>query len=450
MKPTAETPDKDLNKAIVLRPLASAEESVRDGEARLLEAVGLAQALGLEVTSAEAAPLRQISPRTYFGSGRVERLKHQADEFGVGVIVIDAALSPVQQRNLEADIGAKVIDRTGLILEIFGLRARTKEGKLQVELARQGYERSRLVRTWTHLERQRGGLGKTGGPGETQIELDRRIIADRIIKLKKELEDVRRTRGLQRRARARAGLPAVVLVGYTNAGKSTLFNRLTQAGVLAKDLLFATLDPTARQVKLPSGRAVIMSDTVGFISDLPHELVESFRATLEAVTEADLLIHVRDIAHPQSEDQKADVLAVLAQIESGAGRQMPPVLEAWNKIDLLDEATRAGRVRRAEAAGQGQGALPPVAISAETGEGMSALLAAIDRAAFSATRVVTLTLPPDDAGRVRAQIAAAGKILEESTDEHGHHTLRAELLVEDAARLAPLEPLPEALRPAAE
>jgi GTP-binding protein HflX len=450
MKPTADTPLKDLNKAIVLRPLASAEESVRDGEARLLEAVGLAQALGLEVVSAEAAPLRQISPRAYFGSGRVERMKDQSEQLGAGVIVVDAALSPVQQRNLETDIGSKVIDRTGLILEIFGLRARTKEGKLQVELARQGYERSRLVRTWTHLERQRGGLGKTGGPGETQIELDRRIIADRIIKLKKELEDVRRTRGLQRRARSRAGLPAVVLVGYTNAGKSTLFNRLTQAGVLAKDMLFATLDPTARQVKLPSGRAVIMSDTVGFISDLPHELVESFRATLEAVTEADLLVHVRDIAHPQSEDQKADVLAVLTQLAKDSGGKSPPVLEAWNKIDLLDEATRIGRLRRAEAAGQGQGALPPVALSAETGEGVDALLAAIDRAAFSATRVIALTLPPDDAGRVRAQIASLGKILDESTDEHGHHTLRAELLIEDAARFAPLEPLPEEVRPAAE
>jgi GTP-binding protein HflX len=452
MKPTADQPTKDLNRAIVVRPLSSAHESVRDGEARLLEAVGLAQALGLEVAAAEAAPLRQISPRTYFGSGRVERMKVQSEELGAGVIVVDASLSPVQQRNLETDTGAKVVDRTGLILEIFGLRARTKEGKLQVELARQGYERSRLVRTWTHLERQRGGLGKTGGPGETQIELDRRIIADRIIKLKKELEDVRRTRGLQRRARSRAGLPAVVLVGYTNAGKSTLFNRLTFAGVLAKDMLFATLDPTARQVKLPSGRAVIMSDTVGFISDLPHELVESFRATLEAVTEADLLVHVRDIAHPQTEDQKGDVSAVLAQLVKDSGGKSPPVLEAWNKIDLLDEATRAGRLRRSESAAEagGQGALPPVAISAETGEGLEALLNAIDRAAFSATRVITLTLSPDDAGRTRAQIASVGKIIEESSDENGAITLRAELLVEDAARFSPLEPLPENLRPAAE
>jgi GTP-binding protein HflX len=244
----------------------------------------------------------------------------------------------------------------------------------------------------------------------------------------------------------------VVLVGYTNAGKSTLFNRLTQAGVLAKDMLFATLDPTARQVRLPSGRAVIMSDTVGFISDLPHELVESFRATLEAVTEADLLVHVRDIAHPQSEDQKADVLSVLAQLSKDAGGKTPPVLEAWNKIDLLDEDARIGRLRRAEAAAeQGQGGtLPPVAISAETGEGVEALLAAIDRAAFSATRIITLTLPADDSGRVRAQIAAAGKILEETTDDDGALTLRAELLVEDAARFVSIEPLPEDIRPAAE
>ncbi len=450
MKPTAETPPKDLNRAIVLRPLAGAGEVARDGEARLLEAVGLAQALGLDIALAEASSLRQISPRTYFGSGRVERLKQQTEELGAGVIVIDGALTPTQQRNLETDTQAKVIDRTGLILEIFGLRAQTKEGRLQVELARQEYERSRLVRTWTHLERQRGGLGKTGGPGETQIELDRRIIADRIVKLKRELEDVRRTRGLQRRARSRAGLPAVVLVGYTNAGKSTLFNRLTQAGVLAKDMLFATLDPTARQVKLPSGRAVIMSDTVGFISDLPTELIAAFRATLEAVTEADLLLHVRDIAHEETSKQKADVLAVLAQLSAEAGKS-PPVLEVWNKIDLLDPSAHDARMRRARSAEEGgQTALPPVAISAVTGEGMHALLEAIDRAAFSTTRVITLTLPPDDAGRVRAQIAAAGKILDESTDEHGHHTLRAELLIEDAARFAPPEPLPEDIRPAAE
>ncbi|MFZ2031860.1 MAG: GTPase HflX [Vitreimonas sp.] len=447
MKPTAETPTKDINRAIVLRPLSPTEADVRDPEARLLEAVGLAQALGLDVAYADAAPLRQISPRSYFGSGRVERLKDQTEELGAGVVVIDAPLSPVQQRNLEQDMQAKVMDRTGLILEIFGLRAKTKEGRLQVELARQGYERSRLVRTWTHLERQRGGLGKTGGPGETQIELDRRQIADRIVRLKRDLEDVRRTRALQRRARSRAGLPAVVLVGYTNAGKSTLFNRLTQSGVLAKDMLFATLDPTARQVKLPSGRAVIVSDTVGFISDLPHELVEAFRATLEAVTEADLLIHVRDIAHEDSDAQRADVIAVLGQLSKDADGKSPPVLEAWNKIDLLDEATRDARLRRAQALEEG--ALAPVAISAVTGLGMDALLAAIDRAAFSATRIVTLTLDASD-GKTRARVAAAGRILEESHDDAGAMTIKAELSIEDAARFAPFQPLPEPPRQAAE
>ncbi len=447
MKPTADTPIQDPNRAIVLRPLVGSGALARDVEARLLEAAGLAQALGLEVFTAEAVALRQISPRTLLGAGRVERLKQSVEEDGVGVIVIDAGLSPVQQRNLEQDTGAKVIDRTGLILEIFGLRARTKEGRLQVELARQGYERSRLVRTWTHLERQRGGLGKTGGPGETQIELDRRQIADRIVKLKRELEDVRRTRGLQRRARARAGLPAVVLVGYTNAGKSTLFNRLTQAGVLAKDMLFATLDPTARAVKLPSGRSVVMSDTVGFISDLPTELVAAFRATLEAVTEADLLIHVRDIAHAESDQQRADVMGVLAQLAKDANGKSPPVLEAWNKIDLLEGATHEARTRRAQALEEG--ALAPVAISAATGEGMDALLAAIDRAAFSATRIVTITLAPDD-GKTRARIAAAGRILEESADESGAMTLKAELSVEDAARFAPPDALPETPRAAAE
>ncbi len=447
MKLTADTPSQDLSRAIVLRPLIGTVETARDGEARLLEAVGLAQALGLDVAHAEAAPLRQISARALLGSGRVERLKQQAEDLGVGIIVIDAALSPVQQRNLEQDIGAKVIDRTGLILEIFGLRARTKEGSLQVELARQGYERSRLVRTWTHLERQRGGVGKTGGPGETQIELDRRQIAGRIIKLKRELEEVRRTRGLQRRARSRAGLPAVVLVGYTNAGKSTLFNRLTQAGVLAKDMLFATLDPTARAVKLPSGRSVVMSDTVGFISDLPTELVAAFRATLEAVTEADLLIHVRDIAHADSDQQRADVLAVLAQLAKDSNGKSPPVLEAWNKIDLLNQATREARTHRTRA--MEEGALAPVAISAQSGEGRDALLAAIDRAAFSATRIVTITLEADG-GKTRARIASLGRILEESADVTGAMTLKAELSITDAARFAPLEHVPEEPRATAE
>ncbi|MES1197175.1 MAG: GTPase HflX [Pseudomonadota bacterium] len=447
MKTATDTPTgPDKIRAIVLRPVLNGD--VRDPKPRLEEATGLALALDLDVADAEVAPIREVSPRTLFGSGRVERLKQSVEDAGAGVVVVDGVLSPVQQRNLESDIGAKVIDRTGLILEIFGLRARTREGRLQVELARQAYERSRLVRTWTHLERQRGGLGKTGGPGETQIELDRRQIADRILKLKRELEDVRRTRGLARRARARAGLPAVVLVGYTNAGKSTLFNRLTQAGVLAKNMPFATLDPTARLVKLPSGKGVVMSDTVGFISDLPTELVAAFRATLEAVLEADLLIHVRDIAHAESDAQRADVLSVIAQLaKDDADRKPPPILEAWNKIDLLDDAARDARVRRAHSLEAG--ALAPVAISAETGEGIGDLLTAIDRAAFSATRIVTLTLDAGD-GKTRARIAAAGRILEEHADDIGVLTLTAELSVEDAARFAPPEPLPEALKPAAE
>jgi GTP-binding protein HflX len=451
MTPTAnEAPTKDTNRAIVLRPVPAGRNSAHASDQRLQEAIGLAQALGLEVAAAEAAPVRQLSPRTYLGAGRVERLKDQCTELGAGVVVIDGGLSPVQQRNLETDIDSKVIDRTGLILEIFGLRAHTKEGRLQVELARQQYERSRLVRTWTHLERQRGGLGKTGGPGETQIELDRRIIADRIVRLKRDLEDVRRTRALQRRARARAGLPAVVLVGYTNAGKSTLFNRLTQAGVLAKDMLFATLDPTARLLRMPSSRSVIVSDTVGFISDLPTELIAAFRATLEAVTEADLILHVRDIAHADSEQQRQDVLAVLKQLEQDAGECSPPVLEVWNKIDLLDHGSRAARVARSRAADAGADRLAPVAISAASGEGVELLLAAIDRAAFSATRVITLTLAPEEASRIRAQVAASGRIVAERADANGALTITAELLIEDAARYVEAQAPETQFRPAAE
>lgn len=448
MKPTADTPtnnrpnrsDQDRLRAIVLRPRL-AGEIARDPQMRLDEACGLADALDLDVVYAEIAPLRQVHPAGFFGGGRIEALKDQAEALGASVVIIDANLTPVQQRNLESGVNAKVVDRTGLILEIFGRRAQTREGRLQVELARLGYERSRLVRTWTHLERQRGGLGKTGGPGETQIELDRRIIADRIVKLKRELEDVRRTRGLQRRARARAGLPAVVLVGYTNAGKSSLFNRLTDADVLAKDMPFATLDPTARLVKLDSGRSIIVSDTVGFITDLPTELVAAFRATLEAVMEADLLLHVRDIAHPESEAQSADVMSVIAQLAERNEGKTPPILEVWNKIDLLDAETRAARLERSRR--MEEGALAPVAASAITGEGIAALHAAIDRAAFGATRIVTLTLEPGD-GKTRARIAACGRILEEHSDDEGVMTVVAELSVEDVARFSPRqEPEPE-------
>jgi len=420
--------------ALVILPLSDSA-SARDPELRLSEAKGLAEALDLDVADAIQQRLRAINPATYLGAGRVEALKSEVEAAGADVVVIDTALSPVQQRNLETELGAKVIDRTGLILEIFGRRARTREGRLQVELARLAYERSRLVRTWTHLERQRGGLGKTGGPGETQIELDRRQIADRIVRLKRELEDVRRTRGLQRRARVRAGYPTIVLVGYTNAGKSSLFNRLSSADVLAKDMPFATLDPTARLIKLASGRSAIIADTVGFITDLPTELIAAFRATLEAVMEADLLVHVRDIAHPETEAQRADVLAVLAQVakeKEHAARPLPPIIEAWNKIDLLDADRHEGRTNRAAA----QGAEPPIPISALTGEGTGALLAAIDRAAFGAVRIVQLSLDPAD-GKTRAWIAARGKIVEEEVSAGGRILLTAELSGDDAARLDP-------------
>lgn len=415
-------------KALVIHPVLS-DATGRDAALRLAEASGLAEALDLDVAFAECAPLRRREPGTFFGAGRVEALTSAVQDLSASIVIVDAALSPVQQRNLERALKAKVVDRTGLILEIFGRRARTREGRLQVELARLGYERSRLVRTWTHLERQRGGLGKTGGPGETQLELDRRMIQAKIERLRADLEEVRRTRGLQREARKRAGLPTVVLVGYTNAGKSSLFNRLTQAGVLAKDMPFATLDPTARMVRLPSGRSVVMSDTVGFITDLPVELVAAFRATLEEVAEADVLVHVRDIAHPETDAQKADVLTVLAQLHRAADKPQR-IIEAWNKIDLLDPERQRARTERALAAGD-----QAVAISALTGEGVPALLELIDTHAHGPTQVVDVTLDPAE-GRTRAWIAARGRILSESLDDDGRLRIRAELAAGAAAQLA--------------
>ena len=345
---------------------------MRDAEARLTEAVGLTRAIGLEVIGDHIVPLARPVPATLIGSGKVEEIAAEARGLEPEVIVVNAQLSPVQQRNLERTWNTKVLDRTALILEIFGERAQTREGRMQVELAHLTWQRSRLVRSWTHLERQRGGFGFLGGPGETQIETDRRLIGERIAKIKRELEEVKRTRGLHRTARKRVPYPVVALVGYTNAGKSTLFNTLTKSDVVAKNVLFATLDPTMRGLKLKSGRTVILSDTVGFIADLPHELVAAFRATLEEVLEADVILHIRDAAHEETEAQKSDVLKVLAELGIEADGERP-ILEVLNKIDLLEERQRSVLLGHSKRGGT-------VAISALTGEGIPELLLRVESA----------------------------------------------------------------------
>jgi len=403
--------------------------AARDCEARLEEAVGLAGAIGLKIAYCAVISIPRTRPATLFGSGKVKHIGETVGSHHAAVVIVDGALSPVQQRNLERAWNCKVIDRTALILEIFGARARTREGKLQVELAALSYQRSRLVRSWTHLERQRGGVGFLGGPGETQIESDRRQLRDRITRLKRQLDDVMRTRSLHRAARHRVPHPVVALVGYTNAGKSTLFNQLTGAEVKVKDQVFATLDPTMRGLTLPSRRRVILSDTVGFISDLPHDLVAAFRATLEEVSEADLILHVRDISHVETAQQRRDVHAVLAELgleeKINAG-----LVEIHNKLDLLDRDARDLFAAAAE-----QSSLN-VAISALHGEGLEPLLSLIDRELLADRELVTPKINLTD-GAIIAWLYRHGEVLNRSDDD-SHAHFRVSLTPADAERFSRL------------
>jgi GTPase len=411
-------------RALVVAPYltrSAREAHARDPKARLAEAAGLAGAIDLDVCGEILAGLGEVRPATYLGKGKVEEIAEMAKALEVGLVTMDCALSPVQQRNLEKAWDTKVIDRTGLILEIFGQRARTKEGALQVELAHLEYQKSRLVRSWTHLERQRGGFGFLGGPGETQIETDRRLIEERMRRIEHELDKVKRTRGLHRKTRRDVPYPVVALVGYTNAGKSTLFNRLTNAGVLAEDLLFATLDPTLRQIRLPHGAKALLSDTVGFISDLPTMLISAFRATLEEVTQADLILHVRDISHEDWEAQAKDVEKILEELGL-SGESRKPTIEVWNKIDALDaehlEALRLS-ARREEAIAR------PALVSALSGEGIDALLLRIEQALAARRVTFELTLDRTD-GQGLAWAYAHAEVLEREPTPEGdlHLTLR--------------------------